>query len=262
MNKISVRLVLAAAPVLAGLAGTAQADTTWRRAADWVPGASQGSTVNNPSLDGSGKPVWQYEYTTGGSLGSSSPWYKNPGTLMKWDGDFYGSEIGVWSRSDDKNPPISRLRLVHNVAESVFQYMPTVRWMNPVGDGAELAIDGTLRVVWDGQGGMGFDNDTDVVIAKYDASTGETDAIYATTVSKPHAGPSITDFIDLPVHLTGISLDEGDNILVSLRSADAVYPGAWNGLRDDLTFSVASIPAPGAATLLGLAGLAAARRRR
>jgi hypothetical protein len=58
----------------------------------------------------------------------------------------------------------------------------------------------------------------------------------------------------------------GDLALVSGHSYSlAINPGIANGSTDTgtvLTFGLAPVPAPGAAALLGLAGLTGARRRR
>ena len=255
-------LVMRASLVVAAGSAAAHADVTesWRRSTDWVAGTAQGAGLNNPSAV-RGMPVWRYEYASGGAFDSANPWYKNPGTLLTWDGAWWGTGSGVWSRSDNHSPPISSSRLVHNVAAAEYDSAPMVRWLNPLGNGGLVNIAGTLLLNWDGQNGLGRPDDVDIVIAKYSAASNTTAAIFSATRSKPNPVPSVGDSVIIPIALGNISVNQGDSILISERAHDSLFPlGAWINLYDGLT--ITSVPAPGAGALLGAAGLLAARRRR
>jgi MYXO-CTERM domain-containing protein len=248
------------APVgLFAAAGSADAGVvnSWQRSTDWVPGTTQGSTEGNPGPVG-GTPVWQYEVAHGGGLGSSNPWYAQPTQLMTWDAGWWQTGWGVWSKGDDVSPPILAGRLVHNVYPTTFDDIPMVRWMSPLGNNAHVSVTGTLTVNWNGVNGLGRPVDVDVVIAKHTAA-GVTSLLFSDTVSKPNPFPSVGDSVMLPVNLTNILFNAGDSLVISERGHNAVGPlGAWVNLYD----SVRIAPAPGVTAVLGLAGLAAVRRRR
>jgi MYXO-CTERM domain-containing protein len=248
---------------LAVLAGAAQAGVTnqvWRRSTDWVPGSAQGSSDNNPGPVG-GQAVWSYEWANGSGLASEDPWYQNTGHRMTWDGAWWGTGWGVWSKGDDNSPPILPGRLIHNVAAAEYANIPMVRWENPMGNGGVVNISGTLLVNWNGVSGLGRPDDDDVVIAKFSASTNTTVALYSNTVSKPNPFPSVGDSVLLPINLSNILMNQGDSIIITHRGQQSLSPlGAWINMYDGLT--ITSVPTPGAAGVLALAGLAAARRRR
>jgi hypothetical protein len=250
--------VRAGATMLA-LASAAHADVVFERATNWVPGISQGTTINNPSTVG-GQAAWQYEVTQGDSIGSVNPWYEQAGQLMTWDPAWYSTGWGVWSKGDNLNPPVLPGRLIHNVHPSTWGDVPLVRWMNPFGNTA-ASIAGTLTLNWNGVNGLGRPVNVDVVIAKQNTITNSTTVLYSTTVAKPNPFPSVGDSVFLPISLTGISLAAGDTIIVSHRGQSSVGPlGAWVNLYDSLGVTV--VPAPGSAMLLGLGGVLAVRRRR
>ncbi|MFN0130987.1 MAG: hypothetical protein ACKVW3_00390 [Phycisphaerales bacterium] len=244
----------------AGFALPASAGMTWRRSTDWVPGGLQGSTQNNPSTVG-GIPAWRYETTTGGGgIGSPNPWYQQPGQLMTWDGFWYTTGLGVWSRGDNSNPPIMPGRLIHNAHSSVSDFAPLVRWLNPAGNTVPVNISGQLVVNWNGINGIGRPVDVDVVIAKQDAG-GTITPLFQTTAAKPNPFPSVGDSVLLPVNLAAISMNTGDSIIITHRGRSALSPqGGWINLYDALTIS--AVPAPGIGATLAAAGLFAGRRRR
>ncbi|MBL9031235.1 MAG: PEP-CTERM sorting domain-containing protein [Phycisphaerae bacterium] len=256
-GRLSAVLVCALA---GGLVSPADAGMTWRRSTDWVPGGLQGSTQNNPSNVG-GVPAWRYEYTsTGSGIGSANPWYKEPSQLMTWDGFWYSTGLGVWSRGDNGNPPIMPGRLIYNAHSSVSDHAPIVRWLNPAGNNIPVNITGQLVLNWNGLNGIGRPVDVDVVIAKQD-SLGNTTMLYQSTNSKPNPFPSVGDTVLIPINLPNIPLGTGDSIIISHRGRSGLSPlGAWVNLYDALT--VSAVPAPGTAGLLAAAGMLAARRRR
>jgi len=252
--RASLALAVAASTTHAGIT------QTWRRSTDWVPGSAQGSTANNPSPV-NGHSVWQYESTSGGSLDSEDPWYQHAGTLMSWDGAWWQTGWGVWSKGDDHSPPILPGRLIHNVAAAEWANIPMVRWMNPLGNGGVVSLSGTLLVNWNGVNGLGRPDDVDVVIAKYSAATNSTSLLYSNTVSKPNPFPSVGDSRLLPVNLSNIVVNQGDSIIISHRGREGLAPlGGWINLYDGVT--ITTVPGPGTGAMLAAAGLLAARRRR
>lgn len=247
--------------LLASAAVNAGEITSWRRSTDWLPGLTQGSSQNNPSPVG-GVPIWQYEVVHGGGLGSSNPWYAQSGQLMTWDPAWYATGWGVWSGGNDLNPPILAGRMIHNVHTSVYDNIPLVRWMNPFGAAAQISIDGTVTINWNGVNGLGKPDDVDVVIAKRSGGDGGSMfLLYATTVSKPNPFPSVGDQVNLPINLDHVPINPGDSIVFTERAHSAIGPfGAWVNMYDALT--ITAVPAPGSLALLGLGGLVAGRRRR
>ena len=253
-------LFLRAGMGLAAVAGTAQADFVWHRATDWVPGTIEGTSINNPSTV-NGTATWQYETVRGGGLGSLNPWFAQTGQLMTWDSAWYATGWGVWSHGDNLNPPILPGRLVHNVDPSVWQDIPLVRWLSPLTNNSFVDLTGTLTVNWNGVNGVGRPVDVDVVIARHNASSNTNSILYSNTVSKPNPFPSVGDSRLLPVSLLHVALNAGDSIVFTQRGQNSVGPlSGWVNLYDDITLTAA--PAPGAAALLGMAGLMAARRKR
>ncbi len=245
----------------------AQYDTgdAWHRASDWAPGTVQGSTVGNPSPGFDGVGVWQYEYSTGGGgLSSPSPWYAQETTLLSWDNNWWGHGTGVWSKGNDANPPIEQGRMTHNLVGSFYNEAPIVRWMLPEGT-PELNVDinGEFDVLWTGNEFRGTSIDVELVIAR-ETADGQFDVLFSDRLNKPTLGLSIGDRASSQVDLSGISLAEGDSLVISGRGVSSVgwTEGRWIDISDDLTISVSPVPAPASLALLGLGGLAAARRRR
>ena len=255
-------VVICAVSALALAATMASARPDYIRSANFSGGSSQGSSQGNPSQVG-GVDVWRYETLQGGALGAGNAWYQQSQTseLMTWDAQWYATGWGVWSKGNDANPPILGSRLVHNVAASVYGDIPVVRFMNPVGNGATLSINGSFQVAWSGVDGLGRPNDVDVVIAKYNATLNQTTLLYSTTVSKPLPFPSVGDSINLPISVAGVSLNADESVIITHRGRTPLSPlGAWINLYDNVTFNV--VPSPGAMALLGLSGLTVFRRRR
>jgi len=261
-------LILSAGVVLAASqAASAQYVTgdSWHRASDWVPGIVPGSTVNNPGPGFDGVDVWQYEYSTGGGgLDSDTPWYASDKSMLSWDTNWWDNGFGAWSKGNDANPPVRQDRMTHNLVGSYHDEAPIVRWLMPSGT-SELRVDinGQFDVAWTGNEMRGADIDVELVVARESAG-GDFDVIFSDVLSKPTAGMSVGDTATSMVELSGIMLSEGDSLLISGRGVDSVgwSEGRWISIEDDLTVSVNPIPAPASMALLGLGGLAAARRRR
>ena len=262
------------APLLAGilvaLAGstTASAQYTvgdqWLRAVDFMPGDAHGSVSGNPGPGFDGKPVWQYEIATGGAgLGSGSAWFRQSTTKMTWDNQWWDLGEGAWSLGDDTNPPVFRDRMTHNLIGANYDNTPLVRWMNPGGDDMHVSVTGDYNVLWSGHQLVGAEMDVELVIAREDGGTGDVDVLFSTTVSKPTAGLSIGDNVDVPVDLSFITLDADDSLLFSGRAVDSMTGlGRWIVVSDQLTVEVVPVPSAGALALLGVAGIGASRRRR
>jgi hypothetical protein len=250
------------AVILLSISAAAQAQNfVWQRAADWVPGSTAGGTINNPGPGAGSASIWQYEFTQGGPLGSTNPWYSQGTTMMVWDPGWWNTGWGVWSKGDNVNPPVMSGRLVHNVHASTFADVPIVRWNNPFGTVNDLGISGSLLVNWNGMNGAGHPVDVDVIIAKQNAQRTATTLLFSTTVAKPNPFVSVGDSVSIPLNLSNISLLNGESIIISHRGRSSLQPsGGWINLYDNVTFT--AIPAPGSLGLLGIAGLALARRRR
>ncbi len=235
----------------------------WQRGVDWTPGLTQGGTVNNPGPAAGGSFVWKYESVTGGgTLSSLDPWYRHERTLLKWDEQWWNTGAGAWSAGDNFSPPVMQDRIIHNLHTTTFQHTPVVSWVNPLGDGAEIEVTGSLTLRWTGSGGLGFPVDVDVIIAFDDASSGQITPLFAGTYSKPNAGPSINDQVVIPIVLSGpVTFDDGDALLVSHRGHSAFGPvGMWVTVFDDVNLTM--VPSPGSLVLLAAAGLVIGFRRR
>jgi len=256
---------LCAAPVFA-LAGAASADYQpgflWHRATDWAPGTEQGGMVNNPGPDQLGSAVWGYEYvSSGGGFDSPDPWYLQDRTMMTWDDSWYGGPDGVWSRGDDASPPVYSIAFLHHFGGGQGQYIPTVRWENPVGDGAVVDISGDMTLKWSAGNGNAFPNDVDFMVAMIHGDSGDITPLFSETYQKPTQAKTTTETLDFTFALENVAFDAGDSLLITHRSHDD-YPYGWVVLYDDVAINLVTVPAPGAFALLALGGIATLRRRR
>ena len=261
-------LILAAGVALtASQAAMAQyvSGDSWHRATDWIPGSVPGSTANNPGPGFDGVAVWQYEYAIGGGgLSADTPWYAADTTMMTWDDNWWDNGFGAWSKGDDVNPPIRQDRMTHSLVGSYYDEAPIVRWLMPSGAGdMRVDIDGQFDVLWTGNEDRGVAIDVELVIAR-ETADGLIDVLFSDRLAKPTLGISVGDTASSFVDLSEITLEEGDSLIFSGRGVSGVgwSEGRWLAIQDDLTVTVNPIPAPASVALLGLGGLAAARRRR
>jgi hypothetical protein len=227
-----------------------------------VPGSVQGGTQNNPGPAAGGL-VWRYEAITGGgSLASGNPWYLGARDLLKWDGLWWQTGAGAWAAGEDLSPPIMQDRMIHNLHTTTFNQTPTVSWVNPLGDATEVEVSGSVTLRWSGKNGMGFPVDVDLVLAFFDASSGQLTPLMANTYSKPTAGPSINDEVLIPISVGGsLVFDTNDALILTHRGREAFGPtGMWVTVFDDVSLTL--VPTPGSAALLAVAGLAIGTRRR
>lgn len=235
----------------------------WNRSQDWVPGPVPGLPTGNPAPDSLGNGVYSYEWTTGDKLGSEFEWFENPGVPLVWDDQWFASGQSAWTRADDTNPPIFRNRLTHNLIGGNHDFVPVVRWNNPVPGGTLLNITGSLTVLWSGNNFVGAPADVDVVISIINPNPDSQRILFARTVSKPNPGLTVGDIIDLEVDLTNIEVADLSIITVSLRGHDRLTgEGRWVVLFDqELNMSI--VPAPGVLFLaFGVPLLAMGHRRR
>lgn len=254
--------VLAAPAAALVVASAADAQFQWNRTSDWVPGVAVGSTVGNPGPGPGGPVVWKYEFVSGGPLGSANQWFEQPRQLLKWDDAWWSTGQPAWSKGDDLSPPVQQDRIIHNLHTSTYADIPVLSWINPLGDGAQINVDGSVRLRWTGNGGLGFPVDVDFVVAKFDASAGTVSPLFSDTFSKPTPSATIEEEIIIQIGLSELVFDENDALVISHRGREAFGPmGMWVTVFDQ-GLNLSLVPTPGVATLLGLAGLALARRRR
>lgn len=237
---------------------------TWNRFRDWVPGPVAGLPIGNPAPDSQGSGVYSYEWTTGDELGSAFEWFENPGVPLVWDDEWFNNGQGAWTRADDTNPPIFKNRLTHNLIGNNYDFVPAVRWNNPVAGGTRLDIAGNLTVLWSGNNFVGAPTDVDVVISIINPNPDSPERVlFARTVSKPNPGLTVGDIVELEVDLEDIEIEDLSVVTVSIRGRERMTgDGRWVVLYDQgLNMSV--VPGPGVLALgVGLSLLGAARRRR
>jgi hypothetical protein len=240
---------------LASVSEAGQIGSVYRRSADWVPGTA-GQVSGNPGP--TPQQAWTYEWVSGGSMNSAAPWYRQAATPMSWDAAWYGqTNVGLWSRGDNGNPPVGQFSMLHNEAASVFNYQPLVRWTDPA-PGVPVNVSGNLVVKWSGRFGIGRPTDVEVVIAKQNAGRTTTSLLFSQLVIKPNAFPSVGDQVSLPVNITNLSLLQGESMIITLRATTAQL--SWVQMYDNLNIS--TVPAPAGVGLLAMGGLVAARRKR
>jgi hypothetical protein len=237
---------------------------TWSRFQDWAPGPVAGLPIGNPAPDSNGVGVYSYEWTSGDGLGSQFEWFENPGVPLVWDDEWFNSGQGAWTRANDTNPPIFKNRLTHNLIGDNFDFVPAVRWNNPIPGGTLVDITGRLTVLWSGNNFVGAPTDVDVVISIFNPNPDSPQQVlFAQTVSKPNPGLTVGDIAELDVDLTDIEIEDLSVVTVSIRGQDRMAgEGRWVVLYDqDLNMTV--VPAPGMLAFgLGMPILALGRRRR
>jgi hypothetical protein len=235
---------------------------TWNRQSDWVAGTAPGTSINNPSPDGLGRPTWQYEWVSGGGrLDSRDTWYAQPGHAMTWDSAWWNVGLPAWSRGDNQSPPIHEMVMTHNLVADQYSFVPVIRWLSPLRTGSLVDITGDLRIRWSGPDRVGSPVDVDVVIALMGQRPGDYLPLLEQTVSKPINAETVGDSITLPVDFRSITLLAGDSIVFSFRGAHDFAPyGRWVDMFDQI--NITAVPAPGTALLLTAIGVVATRRRR
>lgn len=232
-----LKTLLASALLAVSFASPAQVTYSsgfvWDRTVDWKDGTIPGSTVGNPAPDLLGTAVWRYEYTSGKSFSTGTPWYLNQKYLMVWDDYWWGTASQAnWARgylgagSDNNvNPPITKYTLVQDLSEykKSLQYLPVVRWFNPVPGYNEFSITGDMQVEWAGWG-VSPNVDVEVAILKKDSVTQQVFPIWLQTFSNPTPGypnppyPKVT----IPLNISMIRFNLGDQLLFTMRAKKEV----------------------------------------
>lgn len=204
----------------------------WDRSADFTPPPATGSMAGNPDNDGMGFPVWTLDYVRGEGLAAGAPWFRQRGARLVWDAAWFGG-AGLWARDDDLSPIIDPTGTTHTIiSEEIREHIPVVRWVNPFGP---FIVDvlGELGIAWSGSNGVGGETDVDVVIAHLDVSEDRFTTLLETTVSKPTPGESVGDTVIVPVQLRDLSVNLGDELIVTHR-AQNLLNNRWINLSDDL----------------------------
>lgn len=255
--------------LVSGLSAAAQTyspGVTWHRSSDWIEGTLPGSTLGNAAVDSYGSPVWRYGSLTGGSLTSTDPWFENASTLMVWDDAWWGGGVGgVWARGYNgpgadnvgANPPIDRNRMFHDLSAKTLssEYVPTIDWVNPAGNGAIVNIGGEFRFNWEGHFADGSPAaPVEAVIAKFDASAGKYEVIWSGEASNPTAGGGLSadSKVAIPLAFSGLRFDEGDSLRFSFRGlSETSEVPLWVGAQDAFFMRlVAVVPEPSEYILL------------
>lgn len=260
----------------------------WNRSQQWSGGVTPGSSLGNPDDDSLGNPTWVHETTSGGGLNSANPWYAQTSEKMVWDNYWFGNGgQPVWAREYagqesgpaqnlNVNPPISRWALTHDVSVDFhsWQYVPQVRWLNPVGDGALVDIftysGHPLTVEWTGGNGLSPNFDVEFAIAKFDASAGVYNLLYSQSLVNPAPGSQNPPFSQASIsfRLNSVRFDSGDSLVYSLRIVGDGPNGLnWVNLYDHPLYMrlVSVVPEPSTSALmfcgLGVSALFVRRRR-
>lgn len=253
-----------------GLAFSATSYTpgfVWDRSIDWTPGIVPGSSIGNPDDDKLGNATWMSEYVTGGGLGSLNPWYAQPGNLMVWDNEWWPAHFGVWARGyagvgDDNNlnPPVTQYGMAHDISSTYgsWGYVPIVKWINPVGDGAILNIFGNADLIWEGTNG-GPDLNFEISIARHHVN-GVVDLLYSNSFSNPN--PSVVNRpfpkISIPISLDAIRFNSGDQLSFSARLLGGplnTNDTKWGVFGDDFKLQLVSVVPEPSTWLLMVVGL-------
>lgn len=252
----------------------------WNRSQQWTGGTTPGSSAGNPDDDSLGNPVWVHATSVGGGLNSSNPWYAQSHELMVWDDYWYGNGgQPVWARGYqgpetspsqnlNVNPPISRWALTHDVSVDFhsWQYVPQIRWVNPVGDGAIVDVftysGHPLIVEWAGGNGTAPGFDVEFAIAKFDKSSNSYELLFSDLLTNPAPGSTNPPFPrdTTSFRLNGIRFDAGDELVYSARIvSDGPVGLNWVNLYDHPFYMklVTVVPEPSsyALMLLGLGAL-------
>jgi hypothetical protein len=236
---------------------------TWNRWNDWQPGKSDGSSAGNPGKDAAGNPVWSAEYIldvpADSGLDTDHPWYKLPSSgLMVWDGHWSG---GTWARLYDYPPTAHAPALGHmpnndSYHGNHYENVPLVRWRNPSHVPLRVSLASGSDFLCQLDIGMPTGTVADVVIARTDASDGNSvHVLYRQTVVKTRAA-SLREKQALPdMKIDNLVLDPGDDILFSIRSRTRTTGFTWSDVAfcDDVTITVVPSPRRGHQRHRGLA---------
>lgn len=199
---------------------------TWNRRTEWQarPDYDANTTYGNPALDTQDSPVWEYGYTSGGSVNSANPWFANPVTRLRWDPSWYGQTgNGNWTPSNDTAPAIGSYS-TYGVNTPSAEKIGVVRWIAPATLAGGLRITGNWSVRWENTS-----QPYEGVIARLPAAGGSAQVLLTRTfTSNEHDVPIPVDVI-VPV------VNAGDIIVVSARAT--ADHGWYVYFQNDLTFT-------------------------
>lgn len=155
-----------------------------------------------------------------------------------------------------------------------WQYVPQVRWTNPVGDGAVIDVftygGHPLIVEWAGGNGTAPAFDVEFALAKFDASASSYSLLYSTTVTNPAPGSANPPFPQafVPLSVRGLRMDAGDELVYSIRIVGDGPDGLnWANLYDHPFYIkfVGVVPEPSTYAMfvagIGLCGFVGYRRK-
>ncbi len=198
---------------------------TLDRKAHFAAGASVGSTTGNLAADALGT-AWTTEWVDGSD---AAGWYRQAGTLLVWDDDWFG-QGGGWDYANDLLPlatsgdltqgfevaHVGRLRLHYDGAAPAKLHVsgaPTIRWGGYIG-----TTPSTVPI------------DVELVIARIDTAA-EAHDTFTTTISKP-AQDTTPETAEVPVPSRDVVLDPGDSLVIGIRPVATSDANAWLELTD------------------------------
>lgn len=199
------------------------------RGDQWQAGATPGSTLGNPTSEVDGI-AWSYEWISGDALGTASPWYRQPGTQLVWDDDWFG-QGGMWTYSDDLLPLVGRDEMTQ---EFDWVHIGVIRLLNVADTAMQVRCLGTITLRWRGYEGTtpaALPIDVDVAIIALGAESEQ--AILASTLAKPTADASHEDLV-IPVPDRPVVIDPGDSLVITIRPTQSNPPAnAWTSVDDN-----------------------------
>lgn len=208
------------------------APVTLDRNEQWVGGTAPGTTAGNPGPVLSGRPTWSYEWSGGGGLGAADAWFAQGGTLLSWDGDWFGEGRGVWAFADDEAPLIDRTELTQGFD---LTRVAMIRLHNNLDVTLAIRTSGIMRIMWrgyDGQTPATVPIDVELVLGHLDAGHALVAKVVAERIAKPTPStiPEAATVV-LPEH--ELIVAPGDSIVWSVRPTAASAENAWITAVDD-----------------------------
>lgn len=128
---------------------------------------------------------------------------------MVWDNNWLNGGNPRWVRNDDSYPNI-RTKLSHVTSNAdTWEHIPAVIWVSPF-DNFTVDLVGELEFRWFGSNTEPVD--AELAIALRDHSEQAVSLLFSSVIEKPEG-----DEVALPVRLTDLSLDKGDELIITHR---------------------------------------------